>query len=306
MNADGTSSLVQPTMAQPVPNFVNNWNAHAQVMRNLGNQSMTAALAQNQSATNTAIQAYQDKTRGVRQSAEDRARQAYIKRLRSMNNLPRLLRAQGITGGAAESTTARMSGNFDNKQFGIMRDRENSIFDIQSRIAQLRGQGAQNAANIKNQHSVAQMNMEQQLENQHIAAVERDQVNFERRRADILNNLGQHSQDYQARINYLEQFGDMYGELPHLRMRRQDKIEDGQAEENAQLARHLNNLVGRPAEELRGHLSYFAPGQWAYNTIQNLIDAWNRSEEERDLMLQKIRLDIDSRRANTARIWSSM
>jgi len=295
MNSDGTSSLVQPTLTHQAPNFVNNWNTHAQTMRNLSNQSMTAALHGNESATGAAIQAYQDKTRGVRQSAEDRARQAYIKRLRSMNNLPRMLRAQGINGGAAESTTARMSSNFDNKQFGIMRDRENLLFDIQSRIAQIRGQGAQNAANIKNQHSIAQMNMEQQLENQHIAAIERDQASFERQRADVLANLGQHSQDFQARINYLTQFGDRYGEIPHLQMMRQDKIANEQAVEEMQLLRHLDNLAGRPAEELRGHLGYFQEHGWVHNFIQNLINNWYKDEEDRALEIANAKAVLNER-----------
>jgi hypothetical protein len=132
---------------------ISSFNAYRNNLR----QSQRNAIAQNNAATQAAIQQYRSLTNGIRQTAEDQARAAYIQRLRSTNALPRLLQAQGINGGAVESTFARMSSGFDNAHSNIMRNRNNALLDIDSRIAAARMRGAENAANIRREHSLQRM-----------------------------------------------------------------------------------------------------------------------------------------------------
>jgi len=233
---------------------------HAGNMRGLSNTALNSAIRQNNSATEQAIRDYQNMAHAVNQSAEEQARAAYIQRLRSKNTLPRLLRAQGITGGAAESTAARMSSNFDNLQFGIMRGRENALLDLEHRQTAARERGRQNEAGIRQQHATQRMQMEDNLHNRQLQAAQMDQTALDRRRNEMIAVLPQFGNDFQAQINYLNVHGDPYNLIPHLQMLRNEKIHGIEAEEQAQMNAWIMNVSNFPSSVI-------------YSTIQERLSS---------------------------------
>jgi len=264
MTANGGTRHIPQTPFQPASQM-SGFNLHAGNMRGLSNTALNSALRQNNTMTEAAIRDYQNMARTVNDSAEERARAAYIQRLRSKNNLPRLLRASGITGGAAESTTARMSSGFDNMQFDIMRDRENSLFDLTNRQAAARLRGRQNEENIRSRHALQQMNLEQSLHNQQLQARQLDQTDFDRRRGEMIATLPQFGNDFQAQINYLNVHGDPYNLIPHLHVLRNQKIaginEQEQLLHQQQLVEEQQNL-----NQWVANVSHF-PSNEIYNLL---------------------------------------
>ena len=290
LTANGSQRVGAAPQSQSV-NFMSQNQMHANNMRQLQNQTLNSAIAQNNFATQQRMQAYHNQTRGIRQNAEEQARQAYIQRLRSMNNLPRLLRAQGITGGAAESTVARTSSNFDNLQFGIMQNRDNALFDIQNRISQANAAGAQNEATLRGQHIAQQMQLEQNLENQRIQAADRDFAEWNRQRNEMIATLPQFYNDFQAQINNLQSTGDPYNLIPHLQILRNEKIRnqdalaaaEAEAQASAQddeLRQFIRTLDGLPSYMLERHLEHYTPNGWAYNVIRALLEQTRRREAD--------------------------
>jgi len=308
-NADGTSVRVGALQAPQPVNFMADAQQHAANMRQMNDNALNAAMAQNRYATDNAVMQYQNQTRGINQTAEAQARQAYVQRLRAMNNLPRLLRAQGITGGAAESTAARMSGSFDNAQFGIMKNRDNLLHDIQSRIAQARNRGDQSAANIKAQHATQRMQLEQTLADRQIQAQDRTTQAWNERRAELIATIPQHYNDFQAFINHLDEFGDPYNIRGHVVKARNEKIANAEtrAEADAErdritdemgLIRHIESLRGLPPEVLMGHASYFPEGHWIHNTILHFAREWYQNEEERQMRRDTHGWNMDTQASN--------
>jgi len=239
-----------PQAGQSFASGMSGFNSHAGNMRNLQNSALTSAIRQNNSATDMAIRDYQNMAHAINQSAEEQARAAYIQRLRSKNTLPRLLRSQGITGGAAESTTARMSSNFDNLQFGIMENRENALLDIQNRQVAARSRGRQNEDNIRQQHALNQMELEQNLHNQQLQAVQLERADFDSRRNEMITTLSQFGNDFQAQINYLTAHGDPYNLIPHLQVLRNEKIVGLETEQQSRLNEWITNVSDFPASAI--------------------------------------------------------
>ncbi|MCL2837924.1 MAG: hypothetical protein FWE04_02505 [Oscillospiraceae bacterium] len=302
-----TSNGGQRVQPQPAPNFMSQNNfqtqAHANNMRQLQTNALHSAIAQNNFAAQQRVQDYNNMRREVNQTAEERARQAYVQRLRSMNSLPRLLQAQGISGGAAESTAARMSSNFDNLQFGIMQNRDNELFNIQNRIAQARTLAAQNEANIRSQHAMQQMQLEQNLEDRRMQAFDRERADWERQRQEMIATIPQHYDDFQAHINYLRAVGDPYNLIPHVTMARNEKIrnqeletESRQAEDEARFNQYLTTIQALPPHMIWNHMLHYEPNSWVYNVLRGFYEA--AIERER-----LIRQNIETHNANTAHRW---
>jgi len=268
-------------------------------MRNQMDNTLNSALTQNQSATQQRVQGYEAQTRNVNQTADERARQAYVQRLRSTNNMPRLLQAQGITGGAAESTVARMSNNFDNIQFGIMQNRDNELFEIQNRVNAANAAGAQNAANIRNQHSMQQLDLERDLKNMRVQAADRQQAEWERRRQQQISMIPQHYNDFQAFINQLEG-NDPYnirGEVimaRNAKMAGQNKRDAAEAERARQaeaqrvaqeaeaFERYLSRIPNLPSQHIWNHMMHYEPHSEVYNRLWGyFLAAQNRERQAR-------------------------
>ena len=84
-------------------------------------------------------------------NATNRALQeAYINRMMTQRNLPQTMSAQGLTGGAAESTIAGLYNNYGNARNALERERVEQISALQqaynNNLAQLEAQRASGAA----------------------------------------------------------------------------------------------------------------------------------------------------------------
>lgn len=84
---------------------------------------------------------------GQLNSATDSAlQQAYINRMMKQRNLAQLLSAQGLNGGASETTTAGMLNNYSNSRNALETERQNQLASLantfQNNMAQLENQKA--------------------------------------------------------------------------------------------------------------------------------------------------------------------
>lgn len=88
---------------------------------------------------------------GQLNGASDQAlREAYINKMLSQRNLQQQLTAQGLNGGASETTTASMLNNYNNARNELERERQEQLGSIsntyQNNMAQLEAQKASGAA----------------------------------------------------------------------------------------------------------------------------------------------------------------
>lgn len=86
----------------------------------------------------------------VNNATDDALREAYINRMLTERNLQQQLTAQGLNGGASETTTASMYNNYGNARNELERERQNQIGSIsntyQNNMAQLEAQRASGEA----------------------------------------------------------------------------------------------------------------------------------------------------------------
>lgn len=86
----------------------------------------------------------------VNSATNDALREAYINRMLTERNLQQQLTAQGLNGGASETTTASMYNNYANARNQLERERQNQIGSLsniyQNNMAQLEAQKASGEA----------------------------------------------------------------------------------------------------------------------------------------------------------------
>ena len=71
------------------------------------------------SSVGTMTESYQNGVNSTNQQADKTMNEAYINYMLSRRNLPQMLSAQGINGGAAESTMAGLANNYGNSRYEI-------------------------------------------------------------------------------------------------------------------------------------------------------------------------------------------
>lgn len=108
-------------------------DAYDRGMAALGNayNSMLGNLQQNyDSSLGTLQDSYNSGVHGVNQQADKTQNEAYVNYMLTMRDMPQLLAAQGVNGGAAESTIAGMKNNYGTSRNNIDTDRNNSLADL--------------------------------------------------------------------------------------------------------------------------------------------------------------------------------
>lgn len=89
------------------------------------------ALANGYNSTKDALGRQYDTSKGeVNRDAERALREAFVNKMMSAKNLQQQLTAQGLSGGAAESTMASLQNNYGNARNGIETTRNDNLTDL--------------------------------------------------------------------------------------------------------------------------------------------------------------------------------
>lgn len=89
------------------------------------------ALANGYNSTKDALGKQYDTSKGeVNRDAERALREAFVNKMMSAKNLQQQLTAQGLSGGAAESTMASLQNNYGNARNGIETTRNDNLTDL--------------------------------------------------------------------------------------------------------------------------------------------------------------------------------
>lgn len=159
-----------------------------------------AALADNLNSTKGTLRdSYDRSKKSIQQDAANSLKQAYINKMMSEKNIDQRMAAQGLSGGATETTRASMANNYGNARNEINTTTNNNL-------SQLEGQYNENLANAMSAYNqaVAQaqlqkaqqmMQLEDALMNNKIAALDDfydlmgdTTGNYENSLAMVLNN----------------------------------------------------------------------------------------------------------------------
>lgn len=128
------------------------WNSYLEYMRQLREQAQKAAEDAYNRTVGNINSSYADASNNMRsnldsalnnlksvlgnnqskinQDAENSQQQAYINKMLSERNLQQKMTAQGLSGGAAESTIASLANNYGNARNQIDTQKENSLGDL--------------------------------------------------------------------------------------------------------------------------------------------------------------------------------
>lgn len=108
---------------------------------------------------------YEQGVAGVNKQADGANQQAYINYMMSKRDLPQQLTAQGISGGAAESTMAGLYNNYGNSRNTIDAGRNDSLADLALQLDNNKASAKQNYNNQRSQLEAQKAAQQMQLEN---------------------------------------------------------------------------------------------------------------------------------------------
>ena len=136
---------------------------------------------------------YNDSTRNVNSDADASLRQAYINRMMSQKNLGQQMAAQGLSGGAAESTLARMYNNYGNARNNIENTRNTNLANLASTYNDNYAQALQSYNNALAEAEAERMqyamNLENALANNEISTAQSYQNALSSNNSNYLNAL---------------------------------------------------------------------------------------------------------------------
>ena len=140
------------------------------------------ALKNNYHATLGQLQSdYDMGAAGVNRNADSALQQAYINQMMTLKSLPQQLAAQGIGGGAAESTLAGVYNNYGNSRTEIDVARGESLGELMAQLNAGRNQAQQAYNNQLSDAQAARLAYEMQLEqNLANAVADAASVNYDR------------------------------------------------------------------------------------------------------------------------------
>ncbi|PWM57929.1 MAG: hypothetical protein DBX91_10390 [Subdoligranulum variabile] len=126
-------------------------------------------LSQNyNSSIGTMTESYNNGVAGVNRQADKTQNQAYINYMLSKRDLPQMMTAQGLNGGAAESTMAGLMNNYGNSRNEIDVGRNASLAEMQQNFNANKASALQayNSAlvDLENRKMAYQMQLEQALQ----------------------------------------------------------------------------------------------------------------------------------------------
>ena len=162
-------------------------NAYNRGMSNLQNAYNTRVqnLADNLNSTRQQLgQAYDSSARNVNQDADRSLKQAYINRMMNERNLNQQLSSQGLSGGATESTLARLYNNYGNSRNSIEGTRADNLNELNNTYNTNLANALQAYNNALTDAESQRMQYANQLEN----ALSNNQIAAEENYQNALNN----------------------------------------------------------------------------------------------------------------------
>lgn len=131
--------------------------------------SVRDMLQQNyNSSIGTMTESYNNGVAGVNRQADKTQNEAYINYMLSKRDLPQMMAAQGINGGAAESTLAGLQNNYGNSRNAIDVERNGNLTDLLQSFNANKASALQamnsSLADLENRKMAYQMQLEQALQ----------------------------------------------------------------------------------------------------------------------------------------------
>lgn len=112
----------------------------------------------------------------LNRATENALQQAYINKMMSERNLAQQLAAQGLNGGASETTTAGMLNNYNNSRNALETERQNQLASLentyQNNMAQLENQRASGDAADLSQYQTNLANLTANNTNNHVSLMQ--------------------------------------------------------------------------------------------------------------------------------------
>lgn len=108
---------------------------------------------------------YENSRQNLNSNAEKALQEAYINRMMGEKNMSRQLNAQGLNGGAAESTIASLLNNYGNARNNIELSKDNSLRELEQNYNNNLAQAQQRYSDALNDAVNANMAYRMQLEN---------------------------------------------------------------------------------------------------------------------------------------------
>lgn len=158
-------------------------------------------LGQNyNSSLGTMQEAYDNGVAGVNRQADKTQNQAYINYMLSKRDLPQMMTAQGINGGAAESTLASLANQYGNSRNEIDVGRNNNLGDLLQNLNANKASALQAynsaLADLENRRMAYQMELENALAQQIVSAANTRYDAL----ADIGNTYLSHAQEWTSSV----------------------------------------------------------------------------------------------------------
>lgn len=137
--------------------------------------SVKDSLNQNyQSSIGDLTDSYNHGVEGVNRQADKTQAEAYINYMLSRRDLPQMMAAQGINGGAAESTLAGLQNQYGNSRNTIDVERNGNLADLLRTLNSNKASALQalnsNLASLEDRKMAYQLQLEQALEQQIVSA----------------------------------------------------------------------------------------------------------------------------------------
>jgi len=215
------------------------------------------------------IAAQQD---AINQAAAQAAKQAYINREKSLNQLPQINSYLGVSGGGSESALLGLNTSYENIRNDIIRDRDNQIQENIRQQNQIKAAGDAALADIQNAYAMKNLELLQEqaaLEQQYKQMLEQYQL-----------QMDMWKQQYQLQMDLWKQQYDIQRQdkLADILSEREWQEKQMQAEQAYQmaLARLKNSQSESDSELTKKQLAdlylsgYNATGDEAY------LDAYNQ------------------------------
>lgn len=208
---DAYAQLLAAYQGNGAGDYYNQMKAMAQNAYNEGMAALEAAygeymgaLGSNlESTKGTLADSYGRSKKSIQDDAAQSLKQAYINKMKSERNLDQQMSAQGLSGGATETTRASMANNYGNARNEINTTTNNNLSQLEGeyneQVANAMSAYNQAVANAALQKAQQQIQMRNALANNEIAALqdymslmEDDRANY----MDLLDQAIQHGADF--------------------------------------------------------------------------------------------------------------
>ena len=199
--ADAYNALLAAYRANDYSDYYNQMKAAAQAAYDRGMSALNSAynsqlgsLSSNLNETKNQLANQYNYSRGnINTDAENSLKQAYINRMLSQKNLAQQMSAQGLSGGATETTMANMLNNYGNARNNITTQANKSLADLEQNYGANLSQAMQAynsaVANANLQKAQQAMQLENALSNNQISALSDYQSLMQRENQNYLDLL---------------------------------------------------------------------------------------------------------------------